>query len=231
MHGFVQDSWPRQTVWNTHLQNWTICYTARHFRQLHTEAYSVRTFPRKNGKASTSCESAGVIWVSTYVGCNTSINVSTPQACSVGYVISAYWCPHTVTSSIYQTGAQKICRTMVTNFIQMAWYDSCIIYQMLQPRALQQQRRQATKDSDAGSVVLAVVASQNCCYKYPADLLGWWMICDMSLFFIFWLFWMKWFYSRTVISRDVENVGENSELDANSVVNIHFVNSGGQSYS
>ena len=39
---------------------------------------------------------------------------------------------------------------------------------------------------------------------------------------MFWLFWKKWFYCRTVISRDVENVGENSELDANSAVNnIH----------
>ena len=111
----THDQDKRQTVWNTHLQNWTICYTARHFRQLHTEAYSVRTFPRKNGKASTSCESAGVIWVSTYVGCNTSINVSKPQACSVGYVISAYWCPHGITSSIYQTDTQEICRKMVTH--------------------------------------------------------------------------------------------------------------------
>ena len=38
---------------------------------------------------------------------------------------------------------------------------------------------------------------------------------------IFVLFWMKRFYCGTVFSRDVENVGENSELDANSAVNIH----------
>ena len=52
-----------------------------------------------------------------------------------------------------------------------------------------------------------------------------WMMNDNVIchyFSCFGCFGKRWFYCRTVISRDVENVGENSELDANSAVNnIH----------
>ena len=99
-------------------------------------------------------------------------------------------------------------------------FTRCYLQICQRRRALQQQRRQASKDSDAGSVVKAVVPShfelegltwnlrihpwkrniifqtiisrfyvnlpgcipsQNCCYKYHSDLLGW-MIFDMSWF-------------------------------------------------
>ncbi len=156
-------------------------YTVSHFEHRISGSHCVLKAghwetPRKNGKASTSCESAGVIWVSTYVGCNTNMLEHYQHKPVLWDVISAYWCPHSITW-LYQTGCPENCRKMVTIWNSLIWFmyhlpdvvaDLFSLVTILhanfcasQPRALQQQRRQESKDCTSWLWVggLAVVPS------------------------------------------------------------------------